>query len=123
MRLPDRDTSRLSLPGPMRDTPLVRVKADDQEAVPAPAVTWIVSPREADDKHDLIDVSSGVLVHVGLDPVHAPSAKAVHHKRGINRIPIMCMVFSFAYDIPCLAVKAPAFQCYSVAALQYQSSR
>jgi hypothetical protein len=93
MRFPDRDTSRLSLPGPISETPLVSVTADDQEMVPLPAVTLILSPREADDRQDLIDVSSGVLVHVGLDPVQAASAEVVHQDIvAIRMIPRMCMV-------------------------------
>ena len=61
---------RLSRPGPTSDTPLVNVSVLLHGSVPSPAVTLIVSPREAEDTHELVDAKSGVLVHVGLEPVH-----------------------------------------------------
>ncbi|MGD0276294.1 MAG: hypothetical protein ABSB79_09620 [Syntrophales bacterium] len=44
----------------------------DHVTLPVPAVTLIVSPADAEFKHDITEAWSGVVVHVRLEPVKCP---------------------------------------------------
>lgn len=87
---------RLDDPGPMIWMGVVMASCEVHVTLPLPAVTLMVSPGDAWDTQDDTLASSGVLVHVGLLPVHCARAAVTKSalKRRAKEAPLMVLIIA-----------------------------